>query len=88
MSSTNYVTRAEFGHAAEVVQAFVSAGPAGMVGIIPADLDGHRVLTLVADPEDGKGSIPLAIVVTSDLFDRLVPHEGNPELVENEEGVA
>lgn len=88
MSTINYVTLDEFDLAGTVVQAFVSAGPAGMVGVIPADLNGQRVLTLGADPGDGKGTVPLAVLVTPDLFDQLVPIEGEPQLVESAEEVA
>ena len=54
----------------------VMATPTYDVGVTEALFDGDRVIVIVVD--DGSGAdIPLAIVLTKDLEDRVVPMHGH-----------
>lgn len=80
------VSREEYETVRDIAKAIALAATSGDLGVIPALLDNDkRVVALVVDPHDGRGTIPLAVVIDTDLFNRLTPM--NPVL-EGSEDVA
>lgn len=90
MSTSNVVTQDEFTLAEMVGTAITVGTMAKKIAVVPAEIAGVRVMTLVADMDgvdEQGGTLPVAVVVNAALLDILHPTDV-PPVLEGQEDVA